>query len=75
MQIKHVDAEQVFLLNNKMSENIKKIKKITSSEYKYGFVTKIKEDRIPNGLNIDIIKIIYTHIVTYNIEHAFKIFM
>ena len=39
-----------------MSENLKKIKEITSSEYKYGFKTKVKEDRIPNGLNEDIIK-------------------
>ena len=39
-----------------MSENLKKIKEITSSEYKYGFKTKIKEDRIPNGLNEEIIK-------------------
>ena len=39
-----------------MSDNLKKIQAITSSEYKYGFKTKIKEDRIPNGLNEKIIK-------------------
>ena len=39
-----------------MSDNLKKIQEITSSEYKYGFKTKVKEDRIPNGLNEKIIK-------------------
>ena len=39
-----------------MSENLKKIENITSSKYKYGFITDIKEDRIPNGLNRDIIE-------------------
>ena len=37
-----------------MSKTIKQIEKITSSEYKYGFTTDIKEDRIPIGLNEDI---------------------
>jgi len=39
-----------------MSETIKKIKDIADSDYKYGFVTDIKEFRVPNGLNTDIIK-------------------
>tara|TARA_B100001996_G_C18633611_1_gene582773 strand:+ start:69 stop:1514 length:1446 start_codon:yes stop_codon:yes gene_type:complete len=39
-----------------MSDNLKKIQEITSSEYKYGFKTKVEEDRIPNGLNEKIIK-------------------
>ena len=39
-----------------MSDNLKKIQEITSSEYKYGFKTKVKEYRIPNGLNERIIK-------------------
>ena len=39
-----------------MPENLKKIENITSSKYKYGFITDIKEDRIPNGLNRDIIE-------------------
>ena len=41
-----------------MSDTIKKIKKIADSDYKYGFVTDIKEFRIPNGLNKEIIKTI-----------------
>ena len=39
-----------------MSKTIKQIEKITSSEYKYGFTTDIKEERIPIGLNEDIVK-------------------
>ena len=39
-----------------MSNNLKKIEDITSSEYKYGFITNIKEDRVPNGLNKGTIK-------------------
>ena len=42
----------------KMNKQIKKIKKIASTEYKYGFTTNIEEERIPNGINIDIIKTI-----------------
>ena len=34
------------------------IEDITSSEYQYGFTTKIQEERIPNGLNEEIIKTI-----------------
>tara|TARA_B100001094_G_scaffold307136_1_gene338564 strand:- start:3007 stop:4455 length:1449 start_codon:yes stop_codon:yes gene_type:complete len=42
-----------------MSENLKKIKKITSnSDYKYGFSTKIEEQRIPPGLNEKTIQLI-----------------
>ena len=41
-----------------MSKTLNKIKKITSSDYKYGFTTKIKEDRIPNGINEKIIRTI-----------------
>ena len=43
-----------------MSDNLKKIESITSSKYKHGFVTKIKEDRIPNGLNRGVVKKIST---------------
>ena len=39
-----------------MSDTLKKIKNITDSDYKYGFITDIKEFRVPNGLNADIIK-------------------
>ena len=49
-------AEQVSQHN--MSNTIKNIKELTSSDYKYGFVTDIKEDRIPNGINKDIVKTI-----------------
>ena len=41
-----------------MSKTLNKIKEITSSDYKYGFTTKIKEDRIPNGINENIIRTI-----------------
>ena len=41
-----------------MAKTAKEILDITSSEYKYGFTTDIKEERIPNGLNTDtVIKI------------------
>ena len=41
-----------------MSKIQKEILDLTTSEYKYGFTTDIKEDRIPNGLNEDtVIKI------------------
>ena len=39
-----------------MSDTLKKIKNITDSDYKYGFITDIKEFRVPNGLNSNIIK-------------------
>ena len=39
-----------------MSETLKKIKGIANSDYKYGFVTDIKEFRVPAGLNTDIIR-------------------
>ena len=42
-----------------MSKTTKnQIETITSSEYQYGFTTNIKEERIPNGLNENIIKTI-----------------
>ena len=41
-----------------MSKTAKEILDITSSEYKYGFTTDIKEDRIPNGLNENTVRII-----------------
>ena len=43
-----------------MSNNTKKLKEITSSEYKHGFITNIEEDRIPNGINIKTITKIST---------------
>ena len=39
-----------------MSKTPKQIKEFTSKEYKYGFTTNIKENRIHSGLNEDIIK-------------------
>jgi Fe-S cluster assembly protein SufB len=36
----------------------KEIQDLTSQEYKWGFVTTIDEDRIPKGLNEDIIRLI-----------------
>jgi Fe-S cluster assembly protein SufB len=41
-----------------MSENTKILEEITSSEYKYGFETKIENDSAPKGLNEDIIRFI-----------------
>jgi Fe-S cluster assembly protein SufB len=41
-----------------MPDSDKIIEKATSGEYKYGFVTNIEEDRAPNGLNEDTIRLI-----------------
>lgn len=41
-----------------MSENIKILEEITSSDYKYGFETKIENDSAPMGLNEDIVRFI-----------------
>jgi len=37
---------------------VKTIQDLTSQEYKWGFVTTIEEDKIPKGLNEDIIRLI-----------------
>ena len=34
------------------------LEKLTQQEYKYGFVTDVEEDRIPKGLNEDIVRLI-----------------
>ncbi|NMC41295.1 MAG: Fe-S cluster assembly protein SufB, partial [Bacteroidales bacterium] len=34
------------------------IKEVTSGEYKYGFYTDIETDKIPKGLNEDVIRLI-----------------
>ena len=39
-----------------MKETIQKINDLKNSDYKYGFITDIKEDRIQNGLNENVIK-------------------
>lgn len=41
-----------------MSEEDKILKEVTSREYAYGFTTKIESDRVPKGLNEDIIRMI-----------------
>lgn len=41
-----------------MSENTKILEEITSSEYKYGFETKIENESAPKGLNEEIVRFI-----------------
>ena len=41
-----------------MTEEDKILKEVTASEYKYGFTTDIESDKIPKGLNEDVIRII-----------------
>ncbi len=41
-----------------MSTNVDTIRDLTQQEYKWGFVTDIEEERIPKGLNEDIIRLI-----------------
>ena len=41
---------------DKVKETKQKLSDISASEYKYGFKTEIEEERLPNGLNEDIIK-------------------
>ena len=41
---------------DKVKRTKKQLTDISSSEYKYGFKTNIEEERLPNGLNEDIIK-------------------
>ena len=41
---------------DKIKETKQKLSDISSSEYKYGFKTEIEEERLPNGLNENIIK-------------------
>ena len=43
-----------------MSTNIKAIRDLADREYKWGFVTAIEEDRVPKGVNEDIIRFIST---------------
>lgn len=47
--------------NNKpdeLSENMKMLDDLTSSEYKWGFVTEIETETVPKGLNEDIVRLI-----------------
>ena len=39
-----------------MKDTIKKINDLNNTEYKYGFITDIKEERIANGLNENVVK-------------------
>jgi Fe-S cluster assembly protein SufB len=41
-----------------MSTNLKTIRDLAEREYKWGFVTEIEEERVPKGLNEDIIRLI-----------------
>src|SRR5438067_6444015 len=41
-----------------MSTNLKTISDLAQREYKWGFVTELEEDRAPNGLNEETIRII-----------------
>ncbi|HEV2715681.1 MAG TPA: Fe-S cluster assembly protein SufB [Terriglobales bacterium] len=41
-----------------MSTNIDTIRDLAEREYKWGFVTEIEEERVPKGLNEDIIRLI-----------------
>ena len=38
------------------STEVSKIEELANKEYKYGFVSEIEADTLPNGLNEDIIK-------------------
>jgi Fe-S cluster assembly protein SufB len=41
-----------------MSTSVETIRDLAQQEYKWGFVTKIDEDRVPKGLNEDIVRLI-----------------
>src|SRR5690349_19908521 len=41
-----------------MSTNTETIQKLAQQDYKWGFVTDIEEERVPKGLNEDIIRLI-----------------
>ena len=41
-----------------MSEELKIIEEVTSKEYEYGFVTDIETDKLPPGLNEDVVRFI-----------------
>src|SRR2546426_9694943 len=43
---------------NAMNTNLNTIRDLAEHEYKWGFVTSIEEERIPKGLNEDIIRLI-----------------
>jgi Fe-S cluster assembly protein SufB len=41
-----------------LTEEDKILKEVTGAEYKYGFITDIESDKIPKGLNEDVIRLI-----------------
>jgi Fe-S cluster assembly protein SufB len=41
-----------------MSTNVETIRDLAEREYKWGFITQIEEERVPKGLNEDIIRLI-----------------
>src|SRR5215831_9904978 len=41
-----------------MSTNVNTIRDLAEREYKWGFITEIEEERVPKGLNEDIIRMI-----------------
>ena len=41
-----------------MSTNVNTIRDLADREYKWGFVTEVEEERVPKGLNEDIIRVI-----------------
>ena len=41
-----------------MSTDMNVVHDLASKEYEWGFVTQIEEDRIPKGLNEDVIRLI-----------------
>ena len=41
-----------------MSTNVNTIQDLANREYKWGFVTEVEEERVPKGLNEDIIRVI-----------------
>src|SRR5205807_1450793 len=43
---------------NAMSSNVNTIRDLAEREYKWGFITGIEEERVPKGLNEDIIRLI-----------------
>src|SRR3989442_1175454 len=43
---------------NAMSTNLNAIRDLAEQEYKWGFVTSVEEERVPKGLNEDIIRLI-----------------
>src|SRR6186997_137426 len=41
-----------------MATALEQVREITGNEYKYGFVTDVEEDRVPNGLSEDVVRFI-----------------